>query len=86
VHDSPKVNVFLCCKQNTDLQTILFSEATITGHVYLDVLEHILVPQLDVKSVIWQQDEAFPHCHRDVIQYLIYTFPGRLISCGGYIL
>jgi hypothetical protein len=79
--------MFFCAVRKTQIyKPFFFSEATITGHVYLDVLEHILVPQLDVKSVIWQQDEAFPHCHRDAIQYLIYTFPGRLISCGGYIL
>jgi hypothetical protein len=38
-----------------------FAEATIKGHVYLNMLEHFLVPQLDVNNVIWQQDGALAH-------------------------
>jgi hypothetical protein len=62
-----------------------FAEATATGHVYHDMPEHFLVPQLDVNNVIWQQDGAPPHYHRDVPRYLNQTFPGRWIGRGGYI-
>jgi hypothetical protein len=53
--------------------------------MYLIMLEHFLVPQLDVNSVIWQQDEAPSHCHRDVKKYLNQTFPGRWTELGGSI-
>jgi hypothetical protein len=76
---------FLCCKQNAGLRTIFFSEATVTGHVHLDVLEHFLVPQSVANNVIWQQDGAPPHYHMDVTRYLNKTFPGRWIGRGGYI-
>jgi hypothetical protein len=36
----------------------------------IDMLEHFLVPQLDVNDVISQQDGAPPHYHRDVMRYL----------------
>jgi hypothetical protein len=39
----------------------------IMGHLYLNILEHFLVPQLDVNNVIWQQNGVPPHYHRDVI-------------------
>jgi hypothetical protein len=32
--------------------TFTFAETTVTGHVYLDMLEHFLVPQLDINIVI----------------------------------
>jgi hypothetical protein len=55
------------------------------GHVYLNMLKHFLVLQLNVNNVIWQQDGASPHYHREVMQYLHQTFLGRWIGCGGYI-
>jgi hypothetical protein len=66
--DSLKVDIFLCCKQNTGLQTILFIETAITGYVYLNMLEHYIDPHVDVNSVIWQQDEAQSHYHEDVMR------------------
>jgi hypothetical protein len=40
---------FLCCKQTQVYGSFLYAETTITGHVYLDMLEHFL-----------QQDGALP--------------------------
>jgi hypothetical protein len=48
------------------------------------MLEHFLVSQLDINSVIWQQDRAPPR--RDVTWYPNQTFLERWIDCGGYIL
>jgi hypothetical protein len=49
-------------KSHIDHRFMDFSaETTVTGHVYLDMLEHFLVPHLDVNNVIWQQREALPH-------------------------
>jgi hypothetical protein len=58
VRDSPKVNVFCAVSRTQVYGPFFFAEATVTGHEYLDMLEHFLVPQLDVHSVIWQQDGA----------------------------
>jgi hypothetical protein len=51
------------------------------------MLEHFLVPQLNVNSVTWQQDNKMLvplHYHRDVKQYLNQTFQGRWIDCDCY--
>jgi hypothetical protein len=47
----------------------------LTGHLYLEQLEHFRVPQMDVDSVIRQHDVALPHYHRDVTRYLNHTVP-----------
>jgi hypothetical protein len=52
--DSPKVNVFCAVNRTQFYGSFFVSEATITCHVYLDMLEHFLVPQLGVNSVIWE--------------------------------
>jgi hypothetical protein len=85
VRDSPKVTVFCAVSRTQVYGPFFFAETTVTSHVYLDRLEHFLVPQLDVNNVIWQQDGAWPHYHRDVKRYLNQTFPGRWKGRGGYI-
>jgi hypothetical protein len=55
--------------------------------MYLDMLQHFLVSQLDVNSAIWQQaGGAPPHYHRDVMRYLNQTLQGRSTGRGSYIL
>jgi hypothetical protein len=85
VRDSPKVNVFCAVHRTQVYRPFFFAEATVTGHVYLDMLEHFLVTQLDENNVIWQQDGALPHYHRDVTWHLNQKFPERWIGRGGYI-
>jgi inhibitor of nuclear factor kappa-B kinase subunit alpha len=64
-----------------------FAEATVTGPVYLDMLEQLLEPQLltdgILDTVVFQQDGA--PCHYAVIvrDYLDRSFPSRWIGCGG---
>jgi hypothetical protein len=53
------------------------------GHVQRDMPVHLVVPQLDVNSVIWKQDGASPHYYRDVTRCLNQTLSGRWISHGG---
>jgi hypothetical protein len=85
VRDSPKVIVFCAVSQTQAYEPFFFAEATVTGHVYLDMLEHFPASQLDVNNMIWQQDGAPPHYHRYVTRYLNQTFPERWIGRGGYI-
>jgi hypothetical protein len=85
VRESPKVNIFRAVRRTQVYGPFFFAEATVTGHVYFDMLERFLVPQLDVNNVIWQQDGAPPHYHSDVTRYLNQTFPGRWIGRGGCI-
>jgi hypothetical protein len=54
-------------------------------HVFFNMLEHFVVPQLGVNVMIWQQDGPPPHYHRDVMQYPSQTFQGRWIHLGCYI-
>jgi hypothetical protein len=54
VQDSLKVNVFCAVRRTQVYRPFLFAKTTIKGHVYLDMLEHFLVPQLDVNTVNWQ--------------------------------
>jgi hypothetical protein len=78
------VNI-LCAVSRTQVYgPFFFAKVTITGHMYLDMLEHFLVSQLDVNIVIWQRDGAPPHYHRDVTRFLNQTFPRRWIGRGGY--
>jgi hypothetical protein len=60
-------------------------ESSITGSVYLDMLTEFLIPKLDVDSMIFQQDGAPPHYHRDVTSFLNKTFPQRWVGRGGHI-
>jgi hypothetical protein len=82
--DKTNVNVFCAVGRTQVYGPFFFAENTITGHVYLDRLQHFLVPQLDVNSVIWQQDGAPPHYQRNMMQYLNQTFLGRWRGSGGY--
>jgi hypothetical protein len=76
----------LCSLSRTQVyRPFFFDKITIMGHVYLDILDHFLVPQLDVNIVIWQQDGPLPSI-TGLWQYLDHTFPGRWIGHGGYIL
>jgi hypothetical protein len=61
-----------------------FKETTITGIVYLDMLQQFLIPQLDEDDqegrIHFQQDGAPPHYLGEVHKYLSTRFPGRRID------
>jgi hypothetical protein len=57
----------------------LFVEKTITGTVYLDMLEDFLIPQITEdgrhRNVVFQRDGAPPNFHADVQDFLDLQFP-----------
>ena len=79
--DSPKLNVW--CGLMKD--RIFFCEPTVTGPVYLDMLEQFVYPQVAAfqPSIIYQQDGAPPHWSMDVRGSLNATFPNQWIGCDG---
>jgi hypothetical protein len=56
-------------------------ETTITGTVYVDMLQQLLIPQLDEHDqegrIHFQQDGAPPHYLEEMREYLNTRFPGR---------
>ena len=62
----------------------MFSEKTVTGTNYLDMLQLFLEPQLQqngiLASVIYRQDGAPPHNANIVRDYLNYSFPNKWIG------
>lgn len=83
--DSPKVNVFCAISVNKVYGPFFFMEKTITGTVYLDMLENWLFPQLleDSNDFIFMQDGAPPHFSEVVRRYLNNIIPGRWIGRAG---
>jgi hypothetical protein len=85
--DTPKVNVWLGMTQSKVYGPFFFAEATVTGTVYLDMLEQFLEPQLltdgILDTIVFQQDGA--RCHYAIIvhDYLNRCFPGCWIDRGG---
>jgi hypothetical protein len=70
--DSPKVNVFCAMSQTKLYGPHFFSEQTVTGSCYLDILQLWLFPQLnaDSRNFIFQQDGAPPHWNNNVRRFL----------------
>ena len=64
-----------------------FAEATVTGPVYLDMLEQFLEPHFRTDGIldtaVFQQDEAPCHYAIIVSDYLDRRFSGRWIGRGG---
>jgi hypothetical protein len=58
-----------------------FAEKSVTGQVYLKMLQNWLMPQLaEEEEFIFQQDGAPPHWHMGVREYLNGNLPGRWIG------
>jgi hypothetical protein len=77
VRDSPKVNVWCGLMKDSIVGPFFFMEATVTGSVYLDMLEQFVYPQVaDLQpNIICQQDGAPPHWSLHVQETLMRTFP-----------
>ena len=71
--------------ERQDHRSVLFCESTVTGPVYLDMLEQFKYPQVTAfqPSIIYQQDGAPPHWIMDVRGSLNATFPTRWIGLDG---
>jgi hypothetical protein len=63
-------------------------ETTITGIMYVDMLQQFLIPQLDEddqkERIHFQQDGAPPHYLEEVREYLITRFPGLWCTCPSH--
>ena len=83
--DSPKLNLWRGLIYNQIIKPLFFTESTITADIYLDMLKHSVVPQLEEFQpwVVFQQDGAFPHWGLMVRDFLNKTFPHRLIGRTG---
>jgi hypothetical protein len=90
IRDSPKVNVFCSLSRTKVYGPFFFAESTITGIVYLNILQWWLMPQLSEdfpQQDFWfQQDVGLPHWHLEVCDYLDENLPGRWIGQGGLII
>ena len=81
--DSPKVNVFCAISRRRVFGPFFFAEDTVTGRVYLNMLENWLMPQLadeEVQGYIYQQDGTPPHWHKEVRAYLNEHLPVRWVG------
>jgi hypothetical protein len=82
--DSPKVNV-LCAVSTLKLYSpFFFSEETVTGRAFADMLTEWLQPQLnkDNADFILQMYGALPHFHRHIREILKQHLPLRRIGNG----
>lgn len=86
VRDSPKLNVWCGLLNDRVVGPFFFAERTITGIIYLDMLELFVFPQIDEieqqtgKRVIFMQDGAPPHYHLEVRNTLNARFPNGWIG------
>jgi len=89
VRGSSKVNVWCGLLYDRVIGPFFFSESTITGVVYLDLLEQYVFPQIEtfeqeiVSRVIFMQDGAPPHLSCFVTDVLNERFPDAWIGRGG---
>ena len=79
--------VWLGMTQSKVYETFFFAEATVTGPVYLDLLEQFPESQIltdgIVDTVVFQQDGASCHYAITVRDYLDRRFPARWFGRGG---
>jgi hypothetical protein len=64
--NADKVQMFLCSVQTEHFWVFLFFEHTMTGVVYLDMLQEFIMPIFEKQGpnyMSFQQDGASPHFH-----------------------
>ena len=83
VHDSPKLNVWYSFSQN--IGPFFFTEETVCGTLYLDMLEQFFFPQIEQlqSDIPFQQDGVPPHWFNEVHTTLGNIFLGYWIGRGG---
>jgi hypothetical protein len=68
--DSPKVNMFCAISSQKVHGPFFFAEETVTGMIYLDMLQLWLMPQLqNIPTFIFQQEGSPAHFHCEVHRY-----------------
>ena len=83
--DSPKLNVKCGLMHDQIIGPFIFSESTTTANIYLDMLKHYVVPQLEEFQpwFVFQQDGVPPHLGLMIRDFLNETFPNRWIGKSG---
>ena len=78
------MNVFCAVSTFKVCGPFFFSEQTVTGMAFLDMLSEWLLPQLNEDSAdfVLQMDGAPPHFHRHVREFLNQHLPQRWIGRG----
>jgi hypothetical protein len=74
--DSPKVNVF-CAVSRRCVFRPFFVEKSVTGQVYLKMLQKWLMPKFAEEKEFIFRDNAPPHWHMSVREYINGNLPGR---------
>jgi hypothetical protein len=77
IRDLPEVNMICAISSYKDYGPFFFTEQTVIGINYLDILQLWLVPQLQGGSEDFniQQDAVPPHFHLDVCAHLSANLP-----------
>ena len=89
--DSPKIMVWCAMTFQKILCYYIFTERTVTGNSYLDMIEQYAVPimtdptvlESDPNEAIFMQDGASPHYANIVRDYLDRVFPERWLGRGS---
>jgi hypothetical protein len=78
---TPKVNIFYAVSREKVHGPFFFTETTVTGDSFLDMLENWLLPQLNTNydEYIPQLDRASPHFHVNVRVLLNRVLPQHWI-------
>jgi hypothetical protein len=79
---SPRVNTWASIMHNKFIGLFFFSEKTMTGRLYLDMLELYAFPQLPPQTII-QDDVVPPHYCHNVRNHLDREMAMRWIDKGG---
>jgi hypothetical protein len=85
VRDSPKVNVFCSMSCKKLYGPFFFQEKSLTGASYLNILINWLMPQLHEDNFIFKQDEAPPHWHQEVRNYLDANPAQQATTCHSHV-
>ena len=81
---SPKVQVWCFLHHSRIVGPYFFSDPTVTGANYLEMLENYAYPIIkNIPGLIFQQDGAPPHWALNVRASLDNAFPGSWIGRGG---
>ncbi|GFT11948.1 uncharacterized protein NPIL_602731 [Nephila pilipes] len=82
----PGITVW-CGLSSRELIRPFFFDATVTGPVYLNLLQQSVIPSIredfEQENFYFQQDGAPPHYHRDVRSFLDGILPNRWIGRRG---
>lgn len=85
--DSANFSVWMGMTKSKIHCPFFFAEATVTGPIYLDMLQQFLMPQLVeegiINTVVFQQDGTPCHYATIVRNYLNEQFPNRWIGRGS---